>query len=187
MDRRRPNGCRRSDRTLAPDYTPASRVDPNRLTVLAALEALLTKHPAHINAREALITALGDFGEPDRGRILLDTWPEATRTPVTGVSAVGRELEYDHHPHDAVTAIQIAIADLPQDWRSWYRLARAFHILGRDSESQRAAETVSRIREVLDPLALEPRLHVAFDHLDDPTALRDLAALCNRGWLDPSC
>ena len=158
-------------------------VDPNRLTVLAALEALLTKHPAHINAREALITALGDFGEPDRGRILLDTWPEAMRDARYWRLRGRWDLEYDHHPQDAVTAIQIAIADLPQDWRSWYRLARAFHILGRDSESQRAAETVSRIREVLDPLALEPRLHVAFDHLDDPTALRDLAALCNRAGL----
>ena len=54
-------------------------VDPNRLTVLAALEALLTKYPAHINAREALVTALADLGEPDRGRILLDTWPESMR------------------------------------------------------------------------------------------------------------
>ena len=149
-------------------------VDPDRLTVLAALEALLTKYPAHINAREALVTALADLGEPDRGRVLLDTWPEAMHDARYWRLQGRWDLEYNHRPKDAVTALQIALADLPQDWRSWYRLARALHTLGRDTESQQAAETVSRIREVLDPLVLEPRLHDAFDHLDDPTALRRL-------------
>jgi tetratricopeptide (TPR) repeat protein len=158
-------------------------VDPNRLTVMAAIEVLLTKYPAHISAREALVTVLADLGEPDRGRILLDTWPESMRDARYWRLRGRWNLEYDHRPQDAVTALQIAIADLPQDWRSWYRLARAFHVLGRDGESQTAAETVSRIREVLDPLVLEPRLHAAFDHLDDPTALSDLAALCNRAGL----
>ena len=158
-------------------------VDPNRLAVLAALEALLTKYPTHINTREALVIALADLGEPDRGRVLLDKWPESMRDARYWRLRGRWNLEYDHRPQEAVAALQTAIADLPQDWRSWYRLARALHVLGRDSESQRAAETVSRIREVLDPLVLEPRLHAAFDHLDDPTALRDLAALCNRAGL----
>ena len=101
------------------------------------------------------------------------------------------DLEYDHHPEQAASALQSALIDLPQDWRSWYRLARALHVVGRETESQQAAQAVSRIREVLDPLALEPRLRTAFDHLDDPAALRDLANLCERvglsrlanGWL----
>jgi hypothetical protein len=42
---------------------------------------------------------------------------------------------------------------------------------------------VRRIREVMDPLVLGPRLHAAFDHLDDPKALNDLAALCNQAGL----
>jgi thioredoxin-like negative regulator of GroEL len=157
--------------------------DPDRLTVLSALEALLTNYPAHINAREALVTALADLGEPDRGRVLLDTWPDSIRDARYWRLRGRWDLEYDHRPQDAVNALHSALADLPQDWRSWYRLARALHVLGRDAESQQAAETVSRIREVLDPLVLEPRLHDAFDHLDDPTALRDLAALCNRASL----
>jgi tetratricopeptide (TPR) repeat protein len=158
-------------------------VDPNRLAVLAELEALLTKYPDHINTREALVTTLADLGEPDRGRILLDDWPESMRDARYWRLRGRWDLEYDHRPQEAVTALQTAIADLPQDWRSWYRLARALHVLGRASESQRAAETVSRIREVLDPLILEPRLHAAFNHLDDSIALRDLAALCNRAGL----
>ena len=36
--------------------------DPDRPSILAALEALLTNHPSYLNAREALITALADAG-----------------------------------------------------------------------------------------------------------------------------
>ena len=80
-------------------------------------------------------------------------------------------------------AFRTALRELPQDWRSWYRLSRALHILDRQPESHQAAETVSRIREVIDPLLLGPRLHAAFDHLADPKALADLAALCNQAGL----
>jgi tetratricopeptide (TPR) repeat protein len=157
--------------------------DPDRPSLLAALEALLTKHPDHIGARAALVTALADAGEPDRGRAVLSSWPESSRDARYWRLRGRWDLEYDHHPEQAAAALRTALIDLPQDWRSWFRLARALHILGRDNESQQAAETVSRIREVLDPLVLGPRLHAAFDHLDDPAALHDLAALCNRAGL----
>ena len=157
--------------------------DPDRPTILAALEALLARHPDHIAAREALITALADSGEPDRGRVLLETWSESMYDARYWRLRGRWDLEYDHHPQRAVSALQRALVDLPQDWRSWYRLARALHIVGRDSESKKATEAVTRIREVLDPLVLEPRLHTAFDHVDDPAALRDLATLCRQAGL----
>ncbi len=157
--------------------------DPDRPSVLAALEALLTKHPEHIGARAALVTALADAGEPDRGRAVLNSWPESTRDARYWRLRGRWDLEYDHHPEQAAAALRTALADLPQDWRSWFRLARALHILSRDDESQQAAEAVSSIREILDPLLLGPRLHAAFDHLNDPAALHDLAALCNRAGL----
>jgi hypothetical protein len=72
---------------------------------------------------------------------------------------------------------------LSQDWRSWYRLARALKMSGRDNQARQAAEAVSRIREVLDPLTLRPRLDAALSHLDDPAALRDLAELAGRAGL----
>ena len=37
--------------------------DPDRASLLAALEALLAEHPDHIAAREVLVTALADAGE----------------------------------------------------------------------------------------------------------------------------
>jgi predicted Zn-dependent protease len=157
--------------------------DLDRPSLVAALEALLIKNPDHIGAREALITALADAGEPDRGRTFLDSWPEPTYDGRYWRLRGRWDLEYDHHPERAETALRSALGDFPQDWRSWYRLARVLHILGRDDESQQAAESVSRIREILDPLVLEPRLRAAFDHLNDPAALRDLAALCNRAGL----
>ena len=167
--------------TLQPRAT-----DPDRPTVLAALETLLVKHPDHMAAREVLITALADAGEPDRGRTLLETWPQSIQDARYWRLRGRWDLEYDHHPQHAVAALQKALVDLPQDWRSWYRLARALHIVGRDSESKKATEAVSRIREVLDPLVLEPAAAAAFDHLTDPAALHDLANLCSQAGLRQS-
>lgn len=158
--------------------------DPDRPSILAALEALLTNHPGHLNAREALIIALADAGEADRGRVLLDTWPEAMRDARYWRLRGRWDLEYDHRPQQSIIALQTALVDLPQDWRSWYRLARALHMVGRETESQQAAEAVSRIREVLDPLVLEPRMHAAFEHLDDPIAVHELATFCRHAGLN---
>ena len=100
--------------------------DPDRPSLLAALESLLAKHPNHLGTREALVTALADAGEPDRGRALLDTWPESTRDARYWRLRGRWNLEYDHHPDQAAAAFQTALVELRQDWRSWYRLARAF-------------------------------------------------------------
>jgi tetratricopeptide (TPR) repeat protein len=163
--------------------TQPRAADPPRVSVLSTMEALLAEHPGHITAREALVTALADAGEPERGRNLLNDWPESARD-ARYWRLLGRwKLEYDHEPEKAVTAFQAALAEFPQDWRAWSRLARTFRILGREPQARRAAETVSRIREVLDPRVLGPRLDAAFSHLDDPGALRDLAALCNQAGL----
>ncbi len=159
--------------------------DPGRDSRLAELEAIVAAHPDHIGAREALATALADAGEPDRGRLVLDGWPGAeTARDARYWRLRGRwDLEYDHRPERAVDACRKAVAELPQDWRSWSRLARALRSLGRDAEALQAAETVGRIREVLDPMTLGPRLDAAFTHRDDPAALRDLAGLAGRAGL----
>ena len=49
--------------------------DPERESRLAQLRDLLASHPEHVDAREALVTALADAGEPEAGRKLLETWP----------------------------------------------------------------------------------------------------------------
>jgi len=157
--------------------------DPDRPTLLAALDSVLSSHPDHVGVREALVTALADAGEPERGRILFDRWPEASRDGRYWRLRGRWALEYDRRPDEAVAAFQTALADFPQDWRSWYRLARAFRMLGRDCDGRQAAESVSRIREILDPLTLGPRLDAAVNHLNDPAALEDLAALCERAGL----
>jgi predicted Zn-dependent protease len=157
--------------------------DPNRPLLMATTEAILAEHPDHIGAREALVSAYADSGEPDRGRTVLDAWPGSSRDARYWRLRGRWLLEYDHRPDEAVMALQTALAELPQDWRSWYRLARVYHILGRFPESTRAAESTSRIREVLDPLTLAPRLANAFDHLDKPEAYTELAAICDRAGL----
>jgi tetratricopeptide (TPR) repeat protein len=157
--------------------------DPDRPALLAALESLLKSHPDHVGAREALIAALADTGDQKRGRVLLDSWPQASRDARYWRLRGRWDLEYDHRSVDAVTAFQTALNAFPHDWRSWYRLSRALRMLGRDTDSHQAAESVSRIRELLDPLSLGPRLDAAINHLDDATALNDLASLCDRTGL----
>jgi tetratricopeptide (TPR) repeat protein len=154
--------------------------DPDRPSLLAKLEELLATYPDHAGVREVLTTSLADAGEPDRGRAILDTWPELTRDARYWRLRGRWELEYERRPQEATIAFRNALKELPQDWRSWYRLSRALWILNRHDESYLATETVRRIREVTDPLVLGPRLHAAFDHLDDPKALNDLAALCSQ-------
>jgi tetratricopeptide (TPR) repeat protein len=154
--------------------------DPDRDTVLAQLDGLLAGHPEHTAARDTLVTALADAGLAERGRAVLDQWPESTRDARYWRLSGRWALEFDHHPEVAVSAFRKALAELPQDWRSWYRLARALRALGRDDESRQAAETVTGIREALDPLTLGPRMSAASDHVDDPRVLRDLAAMCER-------
>jgi thioredoxin-like negative regulator of GroEL len=154
--------------------------DPDRTSLLAAMEALLAEYPANITVRTVLVTTLADAGEANRGRTLLEGWPDSARD-APYCRLLGRwELEYNHRPDRAARAFQTALATFPQDWRTWSRLARALCALGRDVDGRQAAETVSRIREVLDPLVLGPRLNTAFDHLDDPVVLRDLGTLCNQ-------
>ena len=168
--------------------------DPDRETILADLESIVMGRPDHVTAREVLVTALADAGEPERGRALLDAWPANERNARYWRIRGRWDLEYDHRPLEAVKAFQSALSELPQDWRTWYRLARALRVLGREDESREAAETVSRIREVLDSRVLGPRLNAAAEHLDEPSTLSDLAILATRagltrlgeGWLAES-
>jgi tetratricopeptide (TPR) repeat protein len=158
-------------------------IDPDRMARLAELETLLADHPEHVAVRDALVTTLADAGNPEQGRTLLNSWPLAARDARYWRLQGRWDLEYDHRPSEAVLAFQKALAELPQDWRSWYRLARALQIIGRVDESREAAETVSRIREVLDPFSLGPRLDAAFNRLDDSASLHELDILCTRAGL----
>ena len=152
--------------------------DPDRAAWLADLDSIVAAHPEHITAREVLVMALADAGEPARGRALLDDWPMTARDARYWRLAGRWALEYDNRPEQAATAFRTALEELPQDWRTWYRLARALRALGRDEESRAAAETVRRIREALDPLFLGPRLDAAFGEQTKPTSLEDLAGIC---------
>ncbi len=129
------------------------------------------------------MTALADAGEPEAGRKLLETWPLEQRDGRFWRLRGRWDLEHDHRPDQAVTALQAALVDFPQDWRIHYRLARALQRVNRPEEARREAETVGRIRELLDPLTLGPKLDAAFSHRDEPAAFQTLANLCARAGL----
>jgi tetratricopeptide (TPR) repeat protein len=155
-------------------------VDPSRQARLDRLIDLLARHPDHVGIREALVTALADAGEPDQGRVFLEGWPAAMRDARYWRLRGRWDLEYDHRPDQAIPAFRAALEVLPHDWRTHYRLARALRILNRAEEAQKEALTVSRIRELLDPLTLSPKLDAAFAHLDEPSAFGTLADFCAR-------
>jgi thioredoxin-like negative regulator of GroEL len=157
--------------------------DPPRAERVAELSAILGRRPGHLGAREALVTALADAGETEAGRRALDAWPESGRDARYWRLRGRWDLEFDRHPDRAVDDFTRALEELPHDWKTRFRLARALRASGRAAEASREAESVGRLREALDPAALGPRLDDDFRHLDDPRALRDLASLCGRAGL----
>jgi thioredoxin-like negative regulator of GroEL len=154
--------------------------DPDRQTRLTELFELLSRHPHHDGLRETLVMALADAGDLDKGRELLDGWPDGTKDSRYWRLRGRWDLEHDHRAKEAVVAFQKALTEFPHDWRTHYRLARALRILNRSDEAQKEAEIVSRIRELLDPLTLGPKLDAAFSHLDQPEAFDTVADTCAR-------
>jgi thioredoxin-like negative regulator of GroEL len=158
--------------------------DPTRAARIAELAALLESRPDHVGLREATVLDLADAGEPDRGRALLDAWPEPGRD-ARYLRLAGRwALEYDGRPAAAAVALREALRSWPHDWPTRYRLARALAAAGDRDAARAEAEAVRRLREALDPARLGPRLDAALARPDDPDARRDLAALAAQVGLD---
>lgn len=158
--------------------------DPDRPTRLARLETLVAKHPDRPDVRETLATLLADGGDVERGREVLDAWPEAARDARFDRLDGRWKLDYEGRPEEAVAALSRASEAAPHDWRTHYRLARALTILGRRDEAARAARTTARIREALDPMTLGPALEDAFARLDRPSARATIADACARVGLE---
>ena len=157
--------------------------DPDRASRIAELSAILGRDPGHVAAREALIVALADAGEPDRGRAALDAWPADSRDARYDRLRARWDLDYDRRPDRAADAYRRALAGLPHDGKAHYGLARALRALGRDADARREAAAVARLRERLDPAALGPRLAADLARPGDPRAQADLAALCEGAGL----
>jgi tetratricopeptide (TPR) repeat protein len=161
--------------------------DPARAEHAAELMEMLKARPDNVVVREALVTALADIGEQDQGRDVLDSWPESRRDARYWRLRGRWDLEYDHKFGPAAEAFRRALVDLPHDWKTHVRLARALQNLGRDAEARAEAETVARLRELLDPAVLGPRLAADLDQArdleHDPRAAADLADLCSRAGL----
>jgi len=157
--------------------------DLDRPARVDALTKLVAEHPDHIAAREAIVLALADSGEIDRGRSVLKAWPEASRDARYHRLAGRWDLEYDHQPARAVESFREALKELPHDWRTRYRLARALRNAGHEDEAKTAARDVEKLREALDPVALGRRLDHDLATLEDPKSGLDLADLCARAGL----
>ena len=87
--------------------------DPDRSARVASLSRIVAARPDHLNAREALILALADSGEPDRGREALDAWPESSRDARYHRLKGRWALEYDRRYAEAVASFTLAQDALP--------------------------------------------------------------------------
>ncbi len=154
--------------------------DPGGEERIARLEALVAAHPDLPNPREALVAALADDGDVERGRAALDAWPEPARDARYDRSRGRWDLEYDGRPERAVEAFRRALEAAPHDWRCRYRLARALAALGRRDEAEREARAVARAREALDPVTTGRALDDAFSKVDRPGARATIADACAR-------
>ncbi|HEY2158356.1 MAG TPA: tetratricopeptide repeat protein [Isosphaeraceae bacterium] len=158
--------------------------DPGLDAWIAALMSILDRDPAQVPAREALVVALDERGEPDRGRAVLEAWPSSARDARYD-RLLGRwALDHDRDPARAVAALERAAAELPQDWKARARLARAYHAANRPTDAAREAARFAMLRELLDPATLVPRLASDLARPDDPRARDDLIDLCTRAGLD---
>jgi thioredoxin-like negative regulator of GroEL len=166
------------DRRLADQ--PRAPGDPARAARVAELTELLRRDPGHSGVREALIGALADVGDAAAGRAALDAWPAVARDARYDRLRGRWDLDFDHRPGRAVEGLRRALAELPHDWKTRYRLARALQALDRPAEARAEADSVARLREALDPDRLGPRLDTDLARLDDPRSRLDLAALCDR-------
>jgi tetratricopeptide (TPR) repeat protein len=158
--------------------------DPPRDARIAELTAILVREPGHLAVREALATALADAAAIEDCRSALESWPPEGRD-ARYWRLLGRWLlEFGREPGPAADAFAKALAELPHDWKTRARLARALRALGRDAEARREAEAVNRLRERLGPATLGPRLSTALA-AEGPGALNDLADLCAGVGLTP--
>jgi tetratricopeptide (TPR) repeat protein len=158
--------------------------DPGLDAWIAALTSIVARDPNQVAAREALVIALDERGDPDRAHQVLSAWPERLRDARYN-RLLGRwALDHDRDPALAVAALERAVAELPQDWKARARLARAYHAADRPADAAREAAQVATLRELLDPTTVVPRLAADFPRLDDPVTRSDLADLCARAGLD---
>ena len=157
--------------------------DPDRAARVASLSRIVAAHAEHVEAREALVLALADSGDPDRGRAVLEAWPEAGRDARYHRLRGRWDLEYDRAPARAIESFRASLGELPQDWRTCSRLARALRNSGKIADANRAAVAVERLREALDPLTMGHRLDRDLAALDEAKSRFDLGDLCERAGL----
>ncbi|HWE35448.1 MAG TPA: hypothetical protein VG406_02670 [Isosphaeraceae bacterium] len=157
--------------------------DPDVADRLKTLEIRLARDPSHVGVREALVQTLADAGDPDRGRMLLDSWPRSSRDARYDRLRGRWSLDYDADPALAVDHLRRALAEVPHDWKTRYRLARALRLLNRDADARRESDTVALLRDLLSPRLLGPRLDADLSRLDDPRSLLDLSSLCSSAGL----
>ncbi|GIW85910.1 MAG: hypothetical protein KatS3mg108_0234 [Isosphaeraceae bacterium] len=170
------------DRRYA-EYPQAS--DPPRADRIARLQNALLQNPSHLPTREALAITLAETGQPQLGRSILNDWPPSQRNALYDRLDGRWALDYENNPAHAVDALRRALAALPTDRRSRYRLARALQATGLTDAARAEAQLLARLYETLEPVRLTQRLDNALaDNPIPPHTARDLAHLCRSVGLD---
>jgi tetratricopeptide (TPR) repeat protein len=159
--------------------------DPPYDARVERLRGLLDTVPGDLAVREALVLLLAEGGRIAEGGQVLDGWPSDARDARYHRLAGRWDLEYRERPDAAIRHFREALVALPHDWKVHYRLARALQAAGQPDSARAQAAEVDRLRELLDPARLGPRLQALLGESAPPGARDDLATLCRSLGLAP--
>ena len=152
--------------------------DPNRDEQLQMGRDLVKRFPESMEARLVLFELFMTSGLSAEASELLQNWPESGRDRIAYYRLTGRFLQDFREDHQsAALAFQKALSQMPYDWKTRYRLARAYKATGREFESRSESVLMLKMRERLEPAVLEPQLNQAFPQGQPPVPYQLIALL----------
>lgn len=154
--------------------------DPPRDLRLQQARKLLEHFPSNTSARLVLVESLLNAGLYDEAVATLDEWPANLKNSTAWHRLNGRRLQdVNREPAFAIPELQKVLKQMPQDWKTRYRLSRSFMASGNAEEARKEALRMTETRELLDPVTLEPILKQSFPK-GRPPELKTLLELLDR-------
>lgn len=106
--------------------------------------------PTHLQGRSLLARCCFDLGDAEKGRAILDEWPQTSRDDLRYLFLRGVDFQvHQHAPDKAIDAFRQVLAVQPEDWQARHRLALCLRLVGRTQEAEREEKETARIQQVV--------------------------------------
>jgi len=147
--------------------------DPSRDERLQLAISLVGRFPEHIDCRAVLVETMLTTGLYEEAGKYLNQWPDHGRQSISYHRLYGRYLQDGlQDQQNAIDSFQIVLQKAPYDWKTRYRLARAFRATGDIGRSQAESARMLEIREILEPARLEPIIRNTFPKGKSPEPVK---------------